>query len=391
MTRDTPADDVSVSCKLPLNRRRFLIGSIAAVGAMGSYFALRERELTGSLLSAFENSRGDQFVGGVRLATGEIFGAPVPMRAHGCAIDPRDKDRVVFFARRPGTQAFELNRTSLKVRNAFGTPAGRHLAGHGAYSANGDYLFTPEHDYANVRGVVAVRDARDYRIVAEIDTHGIDPHELAWSPKHDKLLVANGGIMTHPRTFRRKLNIPTMDPSLSVIDAATGDLLEQWRLPDHQLSIRHLVVASDGRAVAGLQYEGDSARAPSVVAIYHPFTTQPSAPSVGLRMLDAAAPERAKFRSYAASVALSATANLIAVACPYGNGVACWSLRDERYQGFIAGIEPYGVAPLTDGEMAMSQRDGESYVFTHEQRKRLIRLHSAAPIRWDDHWVAVDT
>lgn len=372
-----------------VNRRQFLIGSVAAAGAIGGYVALRDPQLRGTLLSAFENARGDQFVGGVRLASGEVFGAPVPMRAHGCAVHPQDTDRVVFFARRPGTQAFELHPSSAQIHKVFDTPAGRHLAGHGTFSKNGDYLFTPEHDYENVRGVVAVRDTRDYRIVAEIDTRGIDPHEVAWLPGHEKLLVANGGIMTHPRTFRRKLNIPTMDPSLCVIEAASGSCLEQWRLPDRQLSIRHLAVAADGRAVAALQYEGDVTRAPSVLAVYHPTSMQPASQRAGLRMLDVAAPERAKFHAYAASVALSNAADLIAVACPYGNGVGCWSLRDERYLGFIASAEPYGVAALADGEMAMSQRDGASYVFSHERHKRTLQLHHSAPIRWDDHWVTV--
>ena len=69
----------------------------------------------------------------------------------------------------------------MQVRTAFTTGAGRHLAGHGVFSRRRRAsLFTPEHDYENVRGVVAVRDARTFAIVHEIDTHGIDPHEVAW-------------------------------------------------------------------------------------------------------------------------------------------------------------------------------------------------------------------
>jgi hypothetical protein len=367
--------------RLALDRRHFLIGSVAALGALGGFIAARESPRRGTLLSAFENSRGDQYIGGVVLETGEIFGARVPMRAHGCAVHPRDPERLMFFARRPGTHAFELHRTTLQSRTAFSTPAGRHLAGHGTFSANGDFLFTPEHDYEHVRGVMCVRDTRDYRIVAEIDTHGIDPHELAWLPGHERLLVANGGIMTHPRSFRRKLNIPTMDPSLCVIDTSRGVCLEQWRLPDHLLSIRHLSVASDGRAIAGLQYEGDAAPAPAVVAIYRP--------GLGVHLLDAPQTERARFRGYVASVTLSTSADIIAAACPYGNGIACWSLANEKYLGFIAGSEPYGLASLSDGAIAVSQRDGDGYVFAHERRARPLTLQPRTPIRWDDHWSAI--
>ena len=93
-----------------------------------------------------------------------VFGARVPMRAHGCAVDPVDNDRVLFFARRPGTQAFELRRETLQVAYDRSPPGeGRHLAGHGLFSAAGDLLFMPEHDYENQRGIVSVRDARTFQ------------------------------------------------------------------------------------------------------------------------------------------------------------------------------------------------------------------------------------
>jgi hypothetical protein len=221
-----------------ITRRNFLLASasVATLAGSGVFLGSRRQHLKGTLLSAFEDARGDQYIGGVSLATDRVFGAKVPMRAHGCAVDPTDPQRVLFFARRPGTQAFELRRDSMKVRTVFATGAGRHLAGHGLFSRDGSLLYTPEHDYERVRGVVAVRDARNFRIVDEIDTHGIDPHEVAWLPDGRSLLVANGGIMTHPRSFRRKLNIPTMDPSLCVIDARNGDcrttcsafVISQW-------------------------------------------------------------------------------------------------------------------------------------------------------------------
>ena len=56
----------------------------------------------------------------------------------------------------------------------FTTQEGQHLAGHGAYSSDGEFVLTPEHDYERVRGVVVVRDARSFSVVDEIDTHGID-------------------------------------------------------------------------------------------------------------------------------------------------------------------------------------------------------------------------
>jgi hypothetical protein len=363
-----------------LSRRKLLASAALTLGGvtLGAWLAAERRR--GVLLSAFENARGDQYVGGLSLDEGCVFGARVPVRAHGCAIDPRDPQRVVFFARRPGVHAFELRRDSMQARTAFATPPGRHLAGHGVFSADGERLYTPEHDYENARGVVAVRDARTFAIVAELDAHGLDPHEIAWLPDRRSLLVANGGILTHPRSFRRKLNIPTMDPSLCVLDSGTGACLDQQRLPDHLLSIRHLALTADGTAVVGLQYEGPRAQAPGVAALYR---------NGRLRLLSAPAEELRRLNGYVSSVAVSARSNVVAAACPYGAGVACWSLADERWLGAVDAREAYGLSLLADGELVASQRDGDALALDENRlRSHFLDFSAAESIRWDDHWVA---
>jgi hypothetical protein len=248
-------------------------------------------------------------------------------------------------------------------------------------------IFTPEHDFERAKGVVVVRDVRNFAIVGEIDTSGLDPHEVAWLPDHRSLLVANGGIMTHPRSFRRKLNIPTMDPSLCVIDADSGKCQEQWRLPDHLLSIRHVAMTAAGITAVGLQYEGeDKSRAPGIVALYRPATANSEA---RFRLLEAPAADIPKFQGYVASVAISEAHDLIAAACPYGNGVACWSISDERYLGFIAASETYGLSRVADGSILASQRDGTAYGLDEIRlRSQFLKIASSQPIRWDDHWVA---
>lgn len=366
---------------MSFSRRELLSLSIgAALGAAltGCSFSSERR---GTLLSAFENARGEQFVGGVSLADAKIFGAQVPVRAHGCAIDPRDRERVLFFARRPGTTCFAFDLQSFRVHTAFETPSGRHLSGHGVFSAAGDLLYTPEHDYEHMRGFIAVRDALTFKILDQIDTRGIDPHEIAWLPGKRCLLVANGGIMTHPRSFRRKLNIATMDPSLCVLDGASGECLEQWRLPDHLLSVRHLSVANDGSAVVGLQYEGERANAPCVVASYQPER--------GLHLLTCPAEARGQLAGYVASVCVSDGEDLITASCPYGAGIACWSKSSGEFLSFVSAVEAYGLSRLADGEVLASRRDGSAFAIDKTRlRSQFVKLEDAEPIRWDDHWVA---
>jgi hypothetical protein len=202
------------------------------------------------------------------------------------------------------------------------------------------------------------------------------------SPDAQRLVVANGGIMTHPRSYRRKLNIPTMDPSLCILDASSGERLEQWRLTDHLLSIRHLAPTVDGAIAVGLQYEGAPENAPSVAAIYRPGS--------GLNLLDVPASARPQLHGYVASIAVSEAADVIAAACPYGKGLACWSLSSGDYIDFVAAAETYGVSRLADGSIIASQRDGTVYdVSDARSHTRFVTLDRERPIRWDDHWTSV--
>jgi hypothetical protein len=383
-TAEATANDSQGSQTTPFTRRNFLIASASAlaVGGTGLAALLSRDHYRDTLLSAFEDERGDQYIGGLQLATRHVFGARVPMRAHGCAVHPHDPMRVLFFARRPGTQAFELDRKTNQVRSVLTTPHGRHLAGHGTFSHDGAWLYTPEHDYEKARGVLAVRDTRTFDVVAQLDTHGIDPHEVLLSADGKRLIIANGGIMTHPRSYRRKLNIPTMDPSLCVLDATSGACLEQWRLPDHLLSIRHLAPSTNGTVAIGLQYEGAPEAAPSVAALYRPGT--------GLKLLEIPAEGRAHVHGYVASVAVSDASDAIAAACPYGKGIACWSLSTAAYMGFTDASETYGVSRLDDGALIASQRDGTVFTLSAARlRSRFVTLDRESPIRWDDHWTSV--
>jgi hypothetical protein len=332
----------------------------------------------GVLLSGFEDLPGNQYVGGLTLPDGRVFGHKVPARVHGNAIDPLHPQRVLFFARRPGTDVFELDLATMQMRPAFTTQAGRHLAGHGLFSADGSVLFTSEHEYDTPRGVIGIRDARDFRILGEIDTQGIDPHEFAWMPDGKTLVVANGGILTHPRTFRQKLNIPTMDPSLVLIDVASGRCLEQLRLPDHLLSVRHLAVMHNGSVAVGLQYEGEPLAAPSVAALYRPGD--------GLRLLPAPESAKNQLHGYVASIAASEPLGLIAAACPQGAGVARWTADTGEFVDFVASAEVYGVAASRDGELLASQRDGTAFSMAARHSSHALSLHLTQPLRWDDHW-----
>jgi hypothetical protein len=139
------------------------------------------------------------------------------------------------------------------------SPPGHHFYGHGVFSADGRLLYAAENAFETATGVIGIYDCTDgFRRKGALASHGTGPHELLLMPDNRTLVVANGGIETHPDFGRQKLNIPLMKPSLAYIDIATGDLVDQVFLPQalHKLSIRHLCADGGGAVWFGCQYQG---------------------------------------------------------------------------------------------------------------------------------------
>jgi hypothetical protein len=182
----------------------------------------------------------------------------LPARAHGMAWSPVIR-RAVAFARRPGTFAMVFDPSRQAEPVIITAPEGRHFYGHGHFSPDGTRLYASENDFDNNRGMIGIYDARDgFRRIGEFDAHGIGTHDMTVSDDGKLLVVANGGIETHPDFGRTKLNLDRMEPSLVLLDARTGDLVQRHSLPPSlsQLSTRHLDIGDNGRIWFACQWEG---------------------------------------------------------------------------------------------------------------------------------------
>lgn len=113
-----------------------------------------------------------------------------------------------------------------------------------------------------------MREAETLAVVAEFDSGGIGLHELLWMGSGRTLVVANGGIATHPDQPRRKLNLDTMQPNLSLLDAASGRLLDQAPALNSQASLRQLARTDEDEVVVAMQYEGAPSDDVPLIATY---------------------------------------------------------------------------------------------------------------------------
>ena len=237
----------------------------------------------------------------------------LPDRGHDVTISAQ-AGRGVVFARQPGTFAVVFDPAGQAAPVTLTSPAGRHFFGHGVFSPDGRLLYATESDFEAAQGVVGIYDATDgYRRMGEFPTYGTGPHEMLLMPDGVTLVVANGGIETHPDYGRAELNLDTMDPSVVFIDRRDGTLVGQLRLDAglHQLSIRHMAIDARGRVWFGCQYKGAPSDSPQLVG--H------ASLDGAITLLELPDDTLAGLRNYVGSVAASSDGATIAVSSPEGN------------------------------------------------------------------------
>jgi hypothetical protein len=354
--------------------------------------------------ASFDDSQaGCLYISGARRAADEYLAvvfdergelrARVPLlaRAHGAA-SHRYTHRACIFARRPGMflNTFDLRQPSMHMVNI--PVSGRHFYGHGTYSENGDFLYATENDYESARGVLGIYDAtKDYQRIGELDTAGVGPHEVVRVPGAPLLVIANGGIQTHPDSGRDKLNIETMQPSLTLIDTRTGKIVGRHVLPDelHQVSIRHLACSDDGDVWFAGQYEGGSPVAPGLVgSISVAQSVQSFAAGQsrkGLVLIDLPASMQSQASHYISSVAVIG-AHAVFTASKGGMTFKVNRLTHEIDQSYSI-MDCSGVAGIS----VRAQRDTDGVLVTSgtgdiliikDDELRSLTWHN---LQWDNH------
>ena len=335
-------------------------------------------------LSAHADATGGYRVSGFAEDGTSLFDLPLPARGHSFAVRP-DGSAAVHFARRPGRFALVLDFVQGTVARRVEGPTDRHFYGHGVFSQGGRLLYATENDFEGERGVIGIYDAaRGYARVGELPSHGIGPHEIALLSDGETLVVANGGIATHPDLPRVKLNLPTMAPSLCFVDGRSGVLQRELTLDPalHRLSIRHLAVAPDDTVAVAMQYEGPAHDRVPLVALQRgggPMRLLQGPPNVIRAM-----------KNYCGSVCFDPSGGTIAVSAPRGNLVTFWDVRTGRYQSSTGVPDGCGIAPgsLPDEFLASSGLGGVVVVDARSGTTRPLAVGGLAAVRWDNHLVA---
>ncbi|MCV6597008.1 MAG: DUF1513 domain-containing protein [Mangrovicoccus sp.] len=333
-----------------------------------------------ALLTAGRRPDGSYMLCGLRQDGSLAFEIELPDRGHAAALHPTRLEAIAF-ARRPGVFAVVIDCCTGAVAARLDAPPERHFYGHGVYSRDGSLLYTTENAYELGAGRVGVWDVQaGYRRIGEFSSHGIGPHDLRRLPERDVLVVANGGIETHPASGRAKLNLPMMRPNLTYLDAA-GHLLEQVEPPAewHQNSIRHLAIRADGLVALATQWQGALADTPPLLALHRQ----------GSELQWCAMEEPAshhRLQGYGGSIAFSEDGERVAISSPRGNCLQVFEVdRPEKAEH----AEMLDICGITGRDSGFFATSGQGIVgeYVPGQPMRAMAKHSA---NWDNHLIGLN-
>jgi hypothetical protein len=368
---------------MKLDRRSFLAGaaSSAGIAALGPD-AFGATEARPELFAAARrDDRGAFSAALFSLEDGDLRAVELPSRGHDIALRPGGGEWVAF-ARRPGRFGVAVPSDG-REPVWFAAASGRHFFGHGAFSADGKLLYTTENDYGRALGMIGVRDATGgYRQIGELPAGGMEPHDVQILSDGRTMVVANGGIRTHPDFGNDELNLGEMEPSLVYIDLATGDILEEQVLARElrQLSIRHLALAARDTVVFGCQYRGPEENHPPLVG-FHRRGKSPV-------LVEAPVATQSALANYVGSVATDAGGGIVAASAPKGGIIAYWDVESQRYLGASDLKDGCGVAP-TRHRASFLLTSGEGWLVEAD----ILNLPGAMPRRssyeWDNHAILV--
>lgn len=353
-----------------IDRRSFLTSAGASfILGLSEQSSWAVQNTDAILASAYREQDG-QFGVAILTERGDVIHTyKLPARGHDVVFRPKSK-QVVAFARRPGTFAAVIDTLSRSPVKIISAPVGRHFYGHGCFSDDANLLFATENDFDNERGIIGIYDARnDYERVGEFESYGVGPHEMALSPDRRILVVANGGIATHPDFPRTKLNIASMAPNLAFINAEDRSLIAKTELAPsmHKLSIRHLTLLGD-QVWFACQNEGDISEA-------MPLVGSASLSHGGHKMLQMPRDQLMRLRGYIGSIASNELKDQIAFTSPRG-GVA---FEMDTKTGEVVSVKEQadicGVTALRPNFITTSGTG-------HFGRK--VRAHTSA-FHWDNH------
>jgi hypothetical protein len=364
---------------MTINRRQFILGASQAALAACLLPACSILKAEQWLVSTCNDHQGQNMAAAINSQGQIVNTVKLPARGHDSLALPHKPGHALVFARRPDRFAVEIDFINGEIVNNIQSQADSHFYGHGVFSKDGQQLYTTENLYDKKRGLIVVRDAQTYKVLDRFDSGGVGPHELALMPDGKTLVVANGGIETHPNQPRKKLNIKTMQPNLAYLNINTGKVISSYAPSDNQLSIRHLTVRPDGAVFAGAQYQGKKATIQPLVFAHQGEDN--------LQAFSASHTQLYKMQQYTASLLVKD--DLLCVSCPRGSHLSFWDTTTRKFIAQQSFRDVSGLA-YSNGKMLASSGKGLLKKLDHAHPITGAANINTLALKFDNHMTMID-
>ena len=352
-------------------RRYFMASATATVLTMSLPIWGKQRP---AFLSCAKAPDGAFLACGLSESGDLLFKSPLPGRGHELIYHP-EIPVAVAFGRRPGFYASVIDSTTGEVLDCINSSAGRHFYGHGVFSSDGRHLYTSENDYNNATGIIGVWSVFPFRRLGELSVGGIGPHDICISPDNGDLLIANGGLETHPSTGRHILNAHDFTSNITRLNV-TGKIKCVWELEPHQrmLSIRHLSVGANNVLAFAAQNQDTEVIQLAGIASHSGL----------LSMLETPKPALQKLRGYVSSIALNNSQSQLAITSSRGGIVQIYDTETLHLIQNSANEDISGIAPSNLGGFIATNGFGAVFHITDDKTEKIAHHN----LTWDNHLVA---
>ncbi|MBR7889507.1 DUF1513 domain-containing protein [Marinomonas sp. A79] len=361
-----------------LSRRSFLALSGAVLSAP-SWAAITQQN-TGATLyaSAYSLSKTEHFFGLFDKKGDVIWSSPLTDRAHAPVIHP-NQSIVGIVARRPGffIDFFDVSNNQ-RIQRIEPTQD-HHFYGHALFTHDGSKLITQENHYPSGQGKIFIREWPSGNIVNVFKSNGVGPHESVFL-NEDVLVIANGGLQTHPDNDREILNLDTMQPNVTYLSLKDGQVIHHTAHEQdlHQLSIRHLDVNSNGVVALGFQYQGE---------------LWDQVPLVGLSRINQPKMEylpipeniRVRFKQYCGSVCFDQSGEVLAISTPRGGFVAYWHVNSKTFLGVENCRDVCGLVATNNAHEFLLTSGNGKQLLNNPVQNQTVMVQNHANMHWDNH------
>jgi len=256
---------------------------------------------------------------------------PTTFLPHGVAVDPLNASRIVAFEK-IGPGCAEIDLASGRVTRGIAPAEGRWFYGHGAFSSDGQLLYSTETVNARESGVIGVRDAKTLAYLGEFPTYGENPHDCQLIDAGRVMVVTNGGGALGT----------DMRPCVTYVEVESRRLLEKQELSSDRFNTGHLALGGpEALVIVSAPRKGLSEQDLGAVSLRRGRDA--------LRTVTEPAAVAARMLGEALSVEIHEPTGVAAVTHPAGGMVTFWSLEDFALRKVLDLPRPRGLALTSDG------------------------------------------